>query len=58
MGTAAKVTAYAIGASFWLASLIAKHYYPDIDISAFTTAISAALGGMGAIHAQNSRGRL
>lgn len=31
----------------WAGAVVAKHYWPDVDIHSFELAITAALGGIG-----------
>lgn len=50
MSTTQKIIAAALIGLFWLAAIVAKHFFPDADTSAFVAACATTLGGLG-LHA-------
>lgn len=50
MTIAQKIIAVGLAAAFWLAAIVAKHFWPDIDVSAFITMCVSTIAGLG-LHA-------
>lgn len=40
----------------WCAAVVAKHFWPDVDVSQITLACSNVLTGLGAYHLATSQG--
>lgn len=52
--TAIKLFIGVFAALLWAAALVAKHFWPDIDIGAFVTTCISVIAGTGAFHAASS----
>ena len=50
MTTVQKMIAAALIALFWLAAIVATHFWPDIDVAAFIAMCASSLAGLG-VHA-------
>ncbi len=45
-----KIYVGTVAAAIWLAAVVAKHFWPDLDTGGIVAACSSALGGLGVYH--------
>jgi len=50
MSNRAKILIGLVAVAVWVGALIAKHFWPDVDISGLVAAASSTLAGLGVYH--------
>ena len=49
-----KLTIGIIATIVWIAAIVGKHFWPDLDVGGITSAAMATLSGLGVYHIQDS----